>query len=242
MGCSLFAGATCSPVSDVRSSLLTTIFRTTRRIDELVKIETMSTLSRLQTTKSDSCFRLIPDLGGVVPRGHKNPLWTHIRDRLLEARQQVGISGSALGAAAGLSNSTVYLVEDLKSVPGIDTIERIAAALGVPACWLAFGYEGSLQWQARRPVPALIEDPPAPINCGQPYRALNAGARERLKLKRDELGLSLRQLSDAAGVSFETIRKIETGKAIPKVDTCERIAVALGVSPCWLAFGVGVSN
>lgn len=71
---------------------------------------------------------------------------------------------------------------------------------------------------------------------------MNAAVSERLKLKRDQLGLSLRQLSEAAGVSFETIRKIETGKAIPKVDTCERIAIALGVSPCWLAFGVGVSN
>ena len=179
---------------------------------------------------------------GAVAQGIKSPLHQGIPFRLSNARFRQGLAASHVSYAAGLSESVVRSVEDSVQLPKIDTIERIACALGVAPCWLAFGQEGDLQWAGRSQRPALRDEPPDAIPGGIVYRAMNAAVSERLKLKRDQLGLSLRQLSEAAGVSFETIRKIETGKAIPKVDTCERIAIALGVSPCWLAFGVGVSN
>lgn len=67
---------------------------------------------------------------------------------------------------------------------------------------------------------------------------LEAGAR--LHAKREAAGLSLRILAESAGVSFETVHQCDTGRAVHEVDTCERLAVALGVAPCWL--GVGAEN
>lgn len=48
---------------------------------------------------------------------------------------------------------------------------------------------------------------------------------------RRALGLTLEQLSEAVGVSRETIGKIERGTSAPLFETAERIAAALEVSP-----------
>lgn len=63
----------------------------------------------------------------------------------------------------------------------------------------------------------------------------------RLKRARQRLGLSQRRLCALAGMSYTAIQLIERGKRAPGVDTVERLAIALGVSKCWLAYGEGVS-
>lgn len=47
----------------------------------------------------------------------------------------------------------------------------------------------------------------------------------------------MRQLSEAAGISVQTWSNTEAGKTVPKVDSLERMAVALNVAPAWLAYG-----
>jgi len=60
----------------------------------------------------------------------------------------------------------------------------------------------------------------------------------RLKATRLEKGLSLRNLAQRAGIpSFTTIHQIEQGINAASVEQVRRLAEALGVSPCWLAFG-----
>ncbi len=65
------------------------------------------------------------------------------------------------------------------------------------------------------------------------------GASLRLRLTRERLGLTLRQVGAAAGISIQGVLNCETGATVPRVDNLERLAVALDVSPCWLAYGVG---
>lgn len=62
---------------------------------------------------------------------------------------------------------------------------------------------------------------------------------ERLFDARDRAGLTLRALGERAGVSWSTISAIEKGRQAATVETTERLAMALGVRPCWLAFGEG---
>lgn len=174
-----------------------------------------------------------------VPRGLKDPLALGFAWRLSVARCRLGLAAAHLGLAAGLHDTTVGALEDGKSIPKLDTVEKIAAALGVTPCWLAFGEQGAYEFKQRRPRSPVPPEPPEPVAGGLPFLSLHSSVGERLLKKREELGLSLRALAESAGVSFETIRKCEAGSAIPKVDTCERLAVALGVAPCWLAFGVG---
>lgn len=62
----------------------------------------------------------------------------------------------------------------------------------------------------------------------------------RLFAVRKAARLSMLALAKRSGVSSATINDIEKGRQMPAVDTVERLARALGVRPCWLAFGDGV--
>jgi transcriptional regulator with XRE-family HTH domain len=59
----------------------------------------------------------------------------------------------------------------------------------------------------------------------------------RLRAVRERRGLPRRTLGTAAGTSGTNILNIEDGRTIPRLDLVERLAVALDVAPCWLAFG-----
>lgn len=111
---------------------------------------------------------------GAVGQGIKSPLHQGIPFRLSNARFRQGLAASHVSYAAGLSESVVRSVEDSVQLPKIDTIERIACALGVAPCWLAFGQEGDLQWAGRRPRPALRDEPPDAIPGGIVYQARRA--------------------------------------------------------------------
>lgn len=71
----------------------------------------------------------------------------------------------------------------------------------------------------------------SPLSC--------AKLGDRLFAVRKEAGLGLLALGKKAGVAHMTISAIEKGRQMPAADTIERLARALGVSPCWLAFGMG---
>ena len=61
----------------------------------------------------------------------------------------------------------------------------------------------------------------------------------RLFEARQAAGLTLRALGEKAGLSHTAVNGIEKGHQIPAADTIEALAQALGVSPCWLAYGIG---
>ncbi len=57
----------------------------------------------------------------------------------------------------------------------------------------------------------------------------------RLREARDQRGLTQGRLAEAAGVSRETISRIETGRVAPSFAVLSKIGVALACSPLWLA-------
>lgn len=65
------------------------------------------------------------------------------------------------------------------------------------------------------------------------------GIHERLFWARERAQLTVRALSAMADVSTTTIVDTEHGRRVPGADTLERLAVALHVEPCWLAYGDG---
>lgn len=139
---------------------------------------------------------------------------------------------------AGLGQTSVSQWEDGRREPGIDAVEALAAAVGVPVCWLAFGQLGAEIFLGKRPSRL----PKAPIPTPQPgrYRNEDRAAQVGLRLSqlRAESGLSLRQLGESAGISHQVVTNIENGRGMPKLDTAERLAIALGVAPCLLAYGI----
>lgn len=58
--------------------------------------------------------------------------------RLAEALEQVG-GMKGVASAAGLDRSTIYNLRNGRGSPSIETVERLAEALGVNPRWLAYG-------------------------------------------------------------------------------------------------------
>jgi transcriptional regulator with XRE-family HTH domain len=153
-----------------------------------------------------------------VVQGRKNPGHFGFPKRLKRARQRRELSSSALSLKAGLSLNAVYGLESGERIPRIDTIERLAGALQISPCELAFGAEG-------------------PSLSGK--RLLCEGLPARLAEARAARGLSRTALGQRSETSDTLVRMTETGATMPNLAKLEALAKALGISPCWLAFGLG---
>lgn len=176
---------------------------------------------------------------GLVTRGSKNPLWFGLAGRLKRAREEADLPAQTIGNLAGVAHQASTRLEREESIPGIDLVEKIAIALGIPPCWLAFGVDGDEPFQQKIPRLVRPPNPPAPAPGQEPEPLACLGCGERLRAGRTAAGLTMRDVARAAEISVQAVSLIESGKVCPKVDTCERLAVALDVAPCWLAYGVG---
>lgn len=149
-------------------------------------------------------------------RGRRNPLHYKLSERLKVRRKAQGITQWALCEAAGVADTVVGYIEDQGGTPRISTVAKLAKALDVSAGWLAFGLSGDAA-------------------SGIDFAELAA----RLRALRTLHSLSRAKLGQAAVVPVGSIQHIEDGRGDPRVDTIERLAVALDVTPAWLAFGEG---
>lgn len=108
--------------------------------------------------------------------------------------------------------------------PGEDTYGVAQEAL---EAWL----EGVLAARDVPPLPGTIEIPPV-RKYGQ-LMVVTVGpllsARVQIRNRREEFGISQRQLAIAVGVSQQAIAKIESPDANVRLETLQRVAAALGL-------------
>lgn len=64
---------------------------------------------------------------------------TGLGDRLKWARAHAEMTVRDLADVAGVAFSAISEIEKGGRIPRADTLERLAVALKVPACWLVFG-------------------------------------------------------------------------------------------------------
>ena len=122
----------------------------------------------------------------------------------------------AVAQHAGGDKNASRDIESGQRIPSVGTIAKLAAALGVSASWLAYG---------------IGDATAAPgASCD--------GMGQRLQAVRTERGLTKAELARRVELKAPSLSQIENGGQ-SGVDTIERIAKALGVSPGWLAYGVG---
>ncbi|MDP2871073.1 MAG: helix-turn-helix transcriptional regulator [Bacillota bacterium] len=126
---------------------------------------------------------------------------------LRRRRQDLGLTISALAAKAHLSPSFVSEIEQGKKLPSLASLDRIAAALGITRNSLI------------PPPGAGLDAPDLPARVRR--------ARERMGMAQDEL-------AEGAGLSAGMISQIEAGATRPSLETVERLARALCVTPCHL--------
>lgn len=175
-----------------------------------------------------------------VTQGVKNPLWYGVPARLCLLREKAGLVRRDLSRMAGLADTYTSAIERSVQTPGIDGVEHLAAALGVPPGWLAYGDEGTDEFRQRRPRSPVPMDPPTPHPGKREPDGLYKGMGARCKKVREHRGLTLRAAARQAGISAQSLLLTEAGETVPLVSTCEALAGALFVSPVWLAYGYGV--
>lgn len=174
-------------------------------------------------------------VAGVV-RGRRNPLFLALPERLKKTRKGGGLSRAALAARASMAHNAIKAIEEEGRIPAIDTVEHLARALAVEPCWLAFGVLGERTFGTGRfPSAEQGPDDPRPAAPAGPLTCQRIGER----VVKARARLTMRGLARVADVAVMTVSNIEAGETMPSVETAERLAGALGVSPCWLAYGVG---
>lgn len=156
---------------------------------------------------------------GCVVRGRTNPTHLLFPARLRRARKAAKLSCAGLSKRAGLGQYTVAAIEAGLRLPRLPAVEHIGDVLRVSPAALAFGVD--VPWEPRE---------------GDELRS--AGLSDRVKAIRKALGVSMETVGRRLATSASTIQHIERG-GMPTLDTLEALAKALGVSPAWLAFGIG---
>lgn len=154
-----------------------------------------------------------------VVRGRKNPLHWGMGSRLKKARRLAGLKRQPLTRLASLPDgSAIVGMERGERIPRLDTVERIAYALGLSPAFLAYGIEGEA----------------GPLPRGLRCEAV----AHRLTAERAARGLSVLAVAKLAGLSHTAVGNVERG-TMPTLATAEALAKALDLSPGWLAFGIG---
>lgn len=154
-----------------------------------------------------------------MARGIPNPLHWKFPQRLRRARKAAGLSCAALSRLAGIGTYTVAAIEAGHRIPRLPAVEKLGDALRLSPAFLAYGLD--VPWEPR---------------SGAALRCADLAARAQQV--RRERGLSMGAVGRLLATSAATIQAIERG-GMPALDTLEQIAVALDVSPAWLAFGQG---
>lgn len=153
----------------------------------------------------------------AVVRGRKNPFHFALATRLKQSQRQSALTRLPLSKKAGISDTTIADIERGQRLPTVGTIARIAGALGLSAAWLAYGLGEQ-------------DDEGRAASCD--------GMGERLRMVRTDREHTRIALARLAELNPATIAKIEAGGQAG-VDTIELLAIALNVSPGWLAYGIG---
>lgn len=179
------------------------------------------------------------DVRVLVPTGYRNPLCFGCADRIRGRIDASGLTRKDLAAMSGVSHSAICHVEDGNNFPRLSTIERIGECLGISPTWLSYGEEGTVRFRKRRAPSPVPYDPPETDPAPRPPMQCWRGVSQRLRRARTALGFTLRDIGEAAQVSPQGVLLIEKGVSDPMITTIEQLAVALDVSPGWLAFGEG---
>ena len=144
---------------------------------------------------------------------HESGLWVEVADQLFTAQERavvVAAVAMALDSAVGAARGRCDVRLAVRGGPDF------------PEC--------RAEVVARHPVDAM--------SGGVAMASPSSTLWERLTLARRQRGLTVEQLAARAGLAERTVHGMgKRQKAAPAVDTVERLARVLEVSPAWLVWG-----
>jgi len=142
--------------------------------------------------------------------------------RLKEARERRGLTLRALGERASLSHSFISDIESGRSMPSIETLQRLAEILNVTVTYL-------LDDEEQRAARSHELD-------------VHSAFAERLRDLRQGRRLSQKKLANATGVSRAAISLYEIGRREPELATVRKLADFFNVSTDYLLGRSDIGN
>lgn len=134
----------------------------------------------------------------------EGPLGVGLGEKLRLARENRGMTLREVAAGAGISPTYLSEIERGNVHPAVSVLKRLSRVLHVPLA--------SFLSPAER----------------------HGFLGEKLRRLREKLDMTQAELGARAGVSAALIGQIELGRVSPSLKTVNKIASALGVSPCYL--------
>lgn len=137
------------------------------------------------------------------------------------SESEAGENGLSLGAR-------LHLAREARDL----TLEEVAGQLGISASYLS-----QIERDLTTPAVATLRRLSEVLGVA-PSQLLPPGERDslgaKLKTLRANLALSRAEVAERAGVSVSLVAQIENGRTHPSLETLQRIAGVLGISPCYL--------
>ena len=168
------------------------------------------------------------------------PLWMGLAKRLRSARKALGLSAEAISTSAGLHPKMAAGIESQgPQLPTIEEVERLAAALGVPVLWLAYGPKGHLPFTGGHVLERAAE---TPVPAGpQPFRRLCDDCPRQLvkQITEDSIDLLFSSVIPVPQFSEEFVADIAEGRRVPLIDEAEYLSRRLNAAPAFLPYGFG---
>ena len=166
----------------------------------------------------------------------KHPQHRGIRDRLRFVRQGRHLTCNVLAQRAGITHTTVAQIESGRTIPGVDTVEKLADALGVDPRWFTFGTPEPEQ----HPFQALIAPDFHPIQLVAELRTLLGG-------RSGHIDDTYKYLDPIGAAQFQQLHQQQDFAdevfTVPIREIASAITPLLGDGPCdLLGLGVGTGD
>ena len=131
-------------------------------------------------------------------------------ERFKKARALIGISQKDLAAILGLSPAYLSLIATERQPMSEPIAMKMEQLYGIPARWLLYG-----------------------------LGSINGDTKSRLRLARDELGLSQKDMAAMLGISAQYLGLMERGEQDVSVPVAKKMEDLFGFGAEWILFEKG---
>ncbi|MEW6229017.1 MAG: helix-turn-helix transcriptional regulator [Bacillota bacterium] len=167
-----------------------------------------------------------------IERGTKNPSFetlTRLADALdLPRTELVEVSDDEVSPSIGLGEK-LRLAREARGM----TLREVAGDAGISASYLSEIERGNV-YPTLSVLKRLSRVLQAPLSTFLSPTERQGILGEKLRRLREKLDMTQAEVGTRAGVSAALIGQVELGRVSPSLKTINKIASALGVSPCYL--------
>ncbi|MCM1154246.1 MAG: helix-turn-helix domain-containing protein [Roseburia sp.] len=136
----------------------------------------------------------------------------NIGDNIRECRKKAKLSQKELGKKLGVSQQHIAQYERGKRQPKIETLRKIANALGVSIDYLKTGKSTDELWKE------IMKD------------VYKSSIGQNIREQREKQGLTQKELADYTGLTEATVQECEESKDLPPLEIIKKISLFLAIN------------